>query len=102
MREGLRQQINEEITETYKELIALRKSDKALIYGDFEVINDKKDRFVYSRTLNGTTYIVDCNLGKEIKDAYIPEKEYKAVYLSKNEISHKLSPYEARIWVAKK
>jgi len=101
MREGLRQEINENITNTYKELIALRKSDKALVYGEFEVINDKKDRFVYSRTLNGTTYIVDCNLGKEIKDAYIPSSEYKAVFLSKNEISHKLSPYEARVWVKK-
>ena len=101
-REEMRQPINETITKAYKDLIALRKSDKTLVYGDFNVINDKKDRFVYSRTLNGTTYIVDCNLGKEIRDAYIPDKEYKAVFLSKNEISHKLSPYEARVWVAKK
>lgn len=101
-REEMRQPINETITKAYKELIALRRSDKALVYGDFKVINDKKDRFVYSRTLNGTTYIVDCNLGKEVRDAYIPDKEYKAVFLSKNEISHKLSPYEARVWVAKK
>ena len=100
MRDGLRQPINEEITKTYKELIALRKSDKALIYGDFELINKKKDRFVYSRTLNGTTYIVDCNLGKKQKKAYIPEG-YKAVYLSKGSICHELSPYEARIWVKK-
>ncbi|MBQ8519280.1 MAG: alpha-glucosidase [Agathobacter sp.] len=96
-RDGLRQSINEKITKTYKELIALRKSDKALIYGDFEVLNDKKDRFVYSRTLNGTTYIVDCNLGKKQQKAYIPEG-YKAVYLSKNSICHELSPYEVRIW----
>ena len=101
MREGLRQEINEEITKTYKDLIDLRKNDKALVYGDFAVINDKKDRFVYSRTLNGTVYVVDCNLGKDVKDAYIPGPEYKAVYLSKNEISHKLSPYEARVWVKK-
>ena len=101
MREGLRQEINEEITQVYKDLIALRKNDKTLVYGDFAVINDKKDRFVYSRTLNGTVYVVDCNLGKDVKDAYIPGNDYKAVYLSKNEISHKLSPYEARVWVKK-
>ena len=99
-REGLRQSINEEITKTYKELIALRKSDKALIYGDFKVLDDKKDKFTYSRTLNGTTYIVDCNLGKKQKKALIPEG-YKAVYLSKNSICHELSPYEVRIWVNK-
>ena len=100
MREGLRQQINEEITKTYKELIALRKSDKALVYGDFEVLNKKKDRFVYSRTLNGTTYVIDCNLGKKQQKAYIPEG-YKAVFLSKNSICHELSPYEVRIWCKK-
>ena len=97
MREGLRQEINENITKTYKDLIALRKNDKTLVYGDFEIINDKKDRFVYSRTLNGTTYVIDCNLGKKNQKAYIPEG-YKAVYLSKNEICHELRPYEARIW----
>ena len=97
-REEMRQPINETITQAYKELIALRKSDKALIYGDFKVISDAKDRFVYSRTFNGTTYIVDCNLGSSIKNAYIPGTGYKAVYLSKGEISHKLSAYEARIW----
>ena len=100
MREGLRQQINEEITKTYKELIALRKSDKALVYGDFEVLNKKKDRFVYSRTLNGTTYVIDCNLGKKQQKSYIPEG-YKPVFLSKNSICHELSPYEVRIWCKK-
>ena len=94
----MRQPINETITNTYKELIALRKSDKTLVYGDFQVIDDSKDRFVYKRALNGSVYIIDCNLGQNVKNAYIPGEGYKAVYLSKGEISHKLSPYEARIW----
>lgn len=98
VREGLRQSINEEITKTYKDLIALRKNDKALIYGDFKVLCDKKDRFTYSRTLNGTEYVIDCNLGKGMVDSYITGNGYTAVYLSKNSISHKLSAYEARIW----
>ena len=97
MREGLRQPINENITKAYKELIALRKSDKALIYGEFKVLDKKKDKFVYSRTLNGTTYVIDCNLGKKQQKSYLPEG-YKAVYLSKNSICHELSPYEVRIW----
>ena len=100
MREGLRQPINETITKTYKELIALRKSDKTLIYGDFKVLDKRKDKFVYSRTLNGTTYVIDCNLGKKQQKSYIPEG-YKAVYLSKNSICHELSPYEVRIWCQK-
>jgi hypothetical protein len=96
----IKEQINEEITKTYKELIALRKNDKTLVYGDFEVLNKKKDRFVYSRTLNGTTYVIDCNLGKKQQKSYIPEG-YKPAYLSKNSICHELSPYEVRIWVKK-
>jgi len=81
-------------------LIALRKGDKALVYGDFKVIDDSKDKFTYSRTFNGTTYVIDCNLGKKQKKAYIPAG-YKAVFLSKNESGRHLSPYEARIWVNK-
>lgn len=97
-REEMRQPINQTITNVYKELIGLRKSDKTLVYGEFQVIDDSKDRFVYSRTYEGTTYVVDCNLGKNIKNAYIPRGDYKPVFLSKGEVSHKLAPYEARIW----
>lgn len=69
-----------------------------MVYGDFEVIDDSKDRFVYSRSLDGTTFIVDCNLGKKERKAYLPGYDYKAVFLSRGYISHKLLPYEARIW----
>jgi glycosidase len=94
----MKQSINESILSTYKMLIALRKSDKTLVYGDFEVLDDSKDKFVYSRTLNGTTYVIDCNLGKNTKKAYKLSEEYKPVYLTKNHTSDKMAPYEARIW----
>ena len=97
-REEMKQSINESILSTYKMLIALRKSDKTLVYGDFEVLDDSKDKFVYSRTLNGTTYVIDCNLGKNTKKAYKLSEEYKPVYLTKNHTSDKMAPYEARIW----
>ena len=97
-RKEMRQSINETITGVYKELIALRKSDKALVYGEFKVLDDRHDRFVYSRTLGDTTYVIDCNLGKNIKKAYIPNDDYKPVFLSKGDVSSKLAPYEARIW----
>ncbi len=97
-REEMKQSINENVLDTYKQLIALRKNDKALVYGDFKILNDKHDRFVYRRIYNGTIYIIDCNLGQKQQNAYIPGEGYKAVYLSKGEISHKLAPYEARIW----
>lgn len=97
-RKEMRQSINETITGVYKELIALRKSDKALVYGEFKVLDDRHDRFVYSRTLGDTTYVIDCNLGKNCKKAYIPHGDYIPVFLSKGDVSRKLAPYEARIW----
>ena len=100
-REEMRQPINEAVTNVYKELIALRKSDKTLIYGDFKVLDNSKDKFTYSRTLNGTTYVIDCNLGKEERKAFVPEDGYQAVFLSRGDISRKLRPYEARVWVRK-
>ena len=88
-----------EIHETYKKLIALRKEDETLIYGDFTLLCDKKDRFVYKRSLEGKEYIIDCNLGKKVQKAYPVESGFELVYESgKFEQKQKLNSYEARIW----
>lgn len=99
-RAEMRQQINTKITDVYKELIALRKSDKTLIYGDFKVLDDSKDKFTYSRTLGGTTYIVDCNLGKGVQRAYAHTEGFELIFATerKENVFSKLAPYEARIW----
>ena len=90
---------NMEIHENYKQLIALRKSDETLIYGDFTLLCDKKDRFVYKRSLNGKAYIVDCNLGKKVRKAYRVENGFRLVYASETNISKQyLNSYEVRIW----
>ena len=90
---------NMEIHENYKQLIALRKSDETLIYGDFTLLCDKKDRFVYKRSLNGKEYIVDCNLGKKVRKAYRVENGFRLVYASETNISKQyLNSYEVRIW----
>jgi len=87
------------IRENYKQLIALRKSDETLIYGDFTLLYDKKDRFVYKRSLNGKEYIVDCNLGKKVRKAYHVEEGFKLVYASETNMSKQyLNSYEVRIW----
>ncbi|MDQ9825999.1 hypothetical protein RFZ44_22115, partial [Acinetobacter sp. 163] len=39
------------IEEVYRFLIQLRHREKALVYGDFKVLDQHKDRFVYERTL---------------------------------------------------
>ena len=97
--EGLSQEPKQEIFEVYQKLIGLRKADKALVYGDFEVLSDKKDRFVYKRSLNGTDYIIDCNLGKKEKKAYVHADGYELIYNSYDVMNAGvLKPYEARIW----
>lgn len=99
-RKEMRQPINTKITDVYKELIAFRRSDKTLVYGDFNVLDDSKDKFTYSRTLGETTYIVDCNLGKGIQKAYTHTEGFELIFATerKENVSSKLAPYEARIW----
>lgn len=97
-RADMRQTVNENILSVYKELIALRKQDKTLVYGEFRVIKDSRDRFVYSRTLGTTEYVVDCNLGKKQRSAYLPSKDYHPVFLSEGRMDRRLTAFEARIW----
>jgi len=104
---GLEQEIKEDVRDAYKALIALRKNNEALIYGDFEVINRKKNRFVYRRCAGEKEYIIDCNLSKETQQAYKPGAGYEMIFpsvLDNRTISFQqevLGAYEARIWVKK-
>lgn len=95
---GLHQEIKKDVQEVYKQLIALRHSDKALVYGEFKVLDKKNDCFTYARCLNDSTYIVDCNLGKEHRKAYKVGEEYRLIYPEKPENPNVLDAYEARIW----
>ena len=80
-------------------MIRLRKTEECLVYGDFEVINKEKDRFVYKRTWNGEEFFVDCNLGKTMVPAYEPVGVYQPMFLSEGSNHLQiLQPYEARIW----
>ena len=95
---GLKQEIDEEVTACYRELLALRKADETLIYGDFKVLNRRKNRFTYARSLNGQRYIIDCNLGKKKQKAYVSRGEYELVYTTDAFCEGELGAYEARIW----
>lgn len=101
MKPSMRQEIHEEITEVYKQLIALRKKEEALIYGTFQVLNRKKNRFVYKRSMKGKEFIIDCNLSKETATAYADGiNGYKLIYstVAAKETERELQAYEARIW----
>ena len=96
--EGLTQEVDEEVRECYKTLLSLRKADETLIYGDFKVLNRKKNRFTYARSLNGRRYIIDCNLGAKPQKAYVSKGEYELVYTTEAFNEMRLGAYEARIW----
>ena len=95
--EGLTQEMHEDVRELYKNLIALRHKDDTLVYGDFEVLDQKKNCFTYKRTLGDNAYIIDCNLGKKVRKAYRAGDEYQLVYASASELDE-LGAYGACIW----
>lgn len=110
--QGLRQEPKKSVLKAYKELMVLRRGNKTLIYGDFEVLCRKKDRFTYQRSLGNESYIIDCNLSAGEKKAFKPSSvqnlngrkvacsDLRLVYDSLDgEIDSKyLQGYEARIY----
>lgn len=69
--EGLFQEIKEDVRETYRKLIGLRRREEALVYGSFRLLGSKKNRFVYERVLGNEVCLIDCNLGKRPCGAYL-------------------------------
>lgn len=107
--EGLRQEPREEVFEAYRELLRLRRQDETFVYGDFRVLNRRKNRFVYQRTGKKTVYIIDCNLGSRPCRAFALQGQWELVYglgkagnggPERNQFrdTKKLGGYEARIW----
>ena len=96
-RKELIQEEKAEVRAFYKKLIELRHKEKALIYGKFKVLCKKKDRFVYSRSLSGTEFVIDCNLGSKPRKAWKAEG-YELVIPEQVVDVAILQPYEARIY----
>lgn len=95
--QGLSQKINENVYKVYKELIALRCSDNTFVYGDFIVLNKKKNRFTYKRLLDHE-YIVDCNLSDVKQKAYLIDDSYELLFPKQIHEKKILNAYEARIY----
>ena len=94
----LKQDIDYGMVAEYRKLIELRKSEKALVYGDFEVLNNQKDRFVYKRKYNNKEFIIDCNLSDSYQESHAAGSNYYLVYSTEKEAEKIMKPYEARIW----
>ena len=95
--EGLKQDIDHKVTSEYMKLIQLRKTEKGLVYGDFEVLNDSKDRFVYKRSYKDAEYIIDCNLSNSYQESHAAGANYYLLYGTEAETEKIMKPYEARI-----
>lgn len=99
---GLHQEPKAEVTAVYRSLIELRKNTRALVYGDFKAVNRKKDRFAYERTLDGESYLIDCNLGEKPCRAQKRQGSWEKIYdtavLTDGAESSTLAGYEACIW----
>lgn len=99
---GLHQEPKAEVTAVYRSLIELRKNTCALVYGDFKAVNRKKDRFAYERTLDGESYLIDCNLGEKPCRAQKRQGSWEKIYdtavLTDGAESSTLAGYEACIW----
>lgn len=98
--EGLKQEINKNVYDVYKQLIQLRHSDQTFIYGEFEVLNKKKNHFTYKRVLDHE-YIIDCNLSEENQKAYRVSDDYELIFSYTMSEKVTLKPYEARIYKKK-
>ena len=92
--EGIKQNINEKVFDAYKHLIHLRQNTESLVYGEFKVINRKKDHFTYQR---GNEILVDCNLSENSLKANDYARQWKLIY-PKVVDKNTMKPYEARIF----
>jgi oligo-1,6-glucosidase len=83
----------------YKAIIALRKKNKALIYGDFIPVKEKtKDLFCYYRELEGVKFYIEINLSNKEKAIHKRSSNYNKLLSNYTEEDKKLRPYEATIY----
>lgn len=86
----------------FKQLIALRKNNKALIYGEFEKLDSKdSDTFCYYRTLGKDVFYVELNLTRKNKKRPKNTDNYKFISGSYVNYTDDLRPFEANIYRVK-
>lgn len=83
----------------YKKLIHIRKSNKALVYGEFMITERKrKDIFNYFRYLDKDTFYIECNLSDKPKKRYRKVKGYELILSNYQSLDSILRPYEANLY----
>ncbi|MCM3033527.1 alpha-glucosidase [Niallia sp. MER 6] len=93
----------------YKKLIDLRKENKVLVYGAYDLILEEHDQiYAYTRTLNNEKMLIITNLFPQITKFVLPADltvESTELLISNYEVDNgdeikeiTLSPYEARVY----
>jgi len=93
----------------YKKLIDLRKENKVLVYGAYDLILEEHDQiYAYTRTLNNEKMLIITNLFPQITKFVLPADltvESTELLMSNYEVDNgdeikeiTLSPYEARVY----
>jgi len=99
----------ESIYHYYKNLIRLRKTNKVLVYGSYDLILENHDQiYAYTRTLKDEKILIMTNLFPQETKFVLPADlavESSELLISNYEIKHgadikqiTLSPYEARVY----
>ena len=80
--ERMKQTADPVIFGIYKTLIALRKHSSALLYGNFRLLDGRKNHFTYLRRSKKTIYVIDCNLcAEEVRTRFDgPPRGYTLVF----------------------
>lgn len=86
----------------YKAMIRLRKENEALIYGAYELLlEEDKQVYAYTRTLEGTTFVIVSNLTAEAASIEALEstiQDAEIVLSNSDSEGLELAPFEARIY----
>jgi len=83
----------------YKKMIALRKQEKALVYGSFEPHQEKaKHYFAYYRKYQGNAFFIEMNLSQNEIASHRPNQATEIILSNYKNDTTTLKPYEARIY----
>ncbi len=66
---------------TYQKLIALRKANPIMIWGDFELVDTQEEVFAYLRKYQGETLLVVTNFANEAHDFQYDNDKAKEVII---------------------
>lgn len=83
----------------FKKAIALRKSNKALVYGEFIKVEDlPAPLYCYFREYDGESYYIELNLGIAPKQHPVDTSEMTLILSTKGTVSDKLGAFEGNIY----